>query len=97
VLIPEEKLKKYSENNELPFRKITSFYRDFLHQYYIANPELTGQSYDNQYRHLMDQVYGWSDFYSRHLKTLGVDSHEIVFNAEHLQHAWLTSTAFQDR
>jgi spore maturation protein CgeB len=70
------------------FVKVTSFYRDFLRQYYIANPQIIGQSYEHQYRHLMDQGYGWSDYYARHLRTLGVDSHEIVFNAEHLQHAW---------
>jgi spore maturation protein CgeB len=70
------------------FVKITSFYRDFLQQYYDANPQIIGQNYDVQFRHLMDQAYGWSDYYSRHLQSLGVDSHEIVFNAEHLQRAW---------
>jgi spore maturation protein CgeB len=70
------------------FVKVTSFYRDFLRQYYLANPQIISQSYNHQYRHLMDQAYGWSDFYSQHLRTLGVESHEIVFNAEHLQNAW---------
>jgi spore maturation protein CgeB len=70
------------------FVKVTSFYRDYLRQYYSAHPQVAGQSYEAQYRHLMDQAYGWSDFYARHLRTLGVDSHEIIFNAEHLQHAW---------
>jgi spore maturation protein CgeB len=70
------------------FVKVTSFYRDYLRQYYSAHPQVIGQSYENQYRHLMDQKYGWSDFYARHLRTLGVESYEIVFNAEHLQQAW---------
>jgi spore maturation protein CgeB len=70
------------------FVKITTFYRDFLQLYYAANPQIMTLSYDHQYRHLMDQGYGWSDYYARHLRSLGVESHEIVFNAEHLQHAW---------
>jgi hypothetical protein len=70
------------------FVKVTTFYRDFLRQYYAANPQVVQQNYENQYRHLMDQAYGWSDFYTRHLRALGVKSHEIVFNAEHLQQAW---------
>jgi len=70
------------------FVKVTSFYRDFLRQYYDAHPQVINQNYEYQYRHLMDQAFGWSDFYARHLRTLGVESYEIVFNAEHLQHAW---------
>jgi len=76
------------------FVKITSYYRDFLRQYYADHPQVTGQNYENQYRHLMDQAYGWSDFYSRNLNMLGVESHEIVFNAEHLQQAWARENGF---
>ena len=70
------------------FVKITSFYRDFLQQYYNTNPQIIREDYDNQFRHLMDQAYGWSDYYAQHLRTLGVESFEIIYNAEHLQHAW---------
>ena len=34
------------------FVKVTSFYRDFLRQYYLANPQMNMQSYDYQYKNL---------------------------------------------
>lgn len=70
------------------FVKITSFYRDFLRQYYVAHPQVIEQSYENQYRHLMSQAYGWSDYFSLHLRALGVEAFEIVCNAKPLQQAW---------
>jgi spore maturation protein CgeB len=70
------------------FVKVASFYRDFLRQYYEKYPGLVTQSYGQQYSHLMDQAYSWSDFYARHLCTLGAEAFEIVSNAQHLQRAW---------
>jgi spore maturation protein CgeB len=70
------------------FVKITTFYRDFLKQYYAKNSFVKEQSYAEQYSHLMSQAYGWADFYATHLRSLGVDAYEIVSNAEHLQKAW---------
>lgn len=70
------------------FVKVTTFYRDFLRQYYKNNPAIADKTYAEQLQHLMSQGYGWADFYSRHLRTLGVESHEIVYNAEPLQRAW---------
>ncbi len=70
------------------FVKITTYYREFLRQYYEKNPGLAGQTYEQQHRHLMDQAYGWSDFYSAQLRTLGADAHEIVANADVLQNTW---------
>ncbi len=70
------------------FVKITSYYRDFLKQYYIDNPDIKNKSYDEQLAHLMSQAYAWSDFYSVHLNKLGYDAHEIVCNAEPLQNSW---------
>ncbi len=68
--------------------KITSYYRDYLSQYYQANPQLASQNYEQQLAHLMEQAYGWSDFYAKNLRMLGVDAHEIVANAEQLQNTW---------
>jgi hypothetical protein len=36
----------------------------------------------------MNQLYGWSDFFSSNLHKLGVDAYEIVFNANMLQASW---------
>ncbi len=70
------------------FVKVTTFYRDYLKQYYLKNSFVKEQSYAEQYSHLMSQAYSWADFYSTHLRSLGVDAQEIVSNAEHLQKAW---------
>lgn len=77
------------------FVKITTFYRDFLRQYYAKYPQISEEEYAKQFRHLMDQKYGWSDYYARHLQELGVDASEIVFNAEHLQQAWALEHNFK--
>lgn len=69
--------------------KITSFYKDFLSGYYISNPHITGECFDEQYKHLMDQGYGYSDYFPRYLaKNHGIRSFEYVYNAEPLQEAW---------
>jgi spore maturation protein CgeB len=68
--------------------KVTTFYRDFLRDYYSKYPSVSERSYAEQYSHLMDQKYGWSDFFAVQLRAIGVEAFEIVANAEHLQHAW---------
>lgn len=68
--------------------KVTSFYRDFLRDYYSKNPGQEVKSYSDQYASLMNQGFGWSDFYAKALRVIGVEAFEIVANAEHLQHAW---------
>lgn len=69
--------------------KITSFYKDFLTGYYLSNPDITGKSFDVQYKHLMDQGYGYSDYFPRYLaKNHDIRSFEYVYNAEPLQQAW---------
>lgn len=69
------------------FVKVTSYYRAFLSAYYTDNPTISSRPYADQLAHLMAQGFGWSDSYSRHLRALGVDAHEIVANAK-LQKAW---------
>ncbi len=70
------------------FLKVSSYYRGFLNYYYQNNEEIKNKSYNQQYRHLMDQCFAMADFYSIHLKELGIDSYEIVANATPLQEAW---------
>ena len=69
--------------------KITSYYKDFLAGYYLSNPHITSKSYDDQYKHLMDQGYGYSDYFPHYLgKNYAIRSIEYIYNAEPLQHAW---------
>lgn len=71
------------------FLKVTSFYRDFLQNYYSQNPQISGKSYDEQFSHLMDEGYGYADFFPRYFeKNYAVRSKEIIHNATHLQKAW---------
>ncbi len=68
--------------------KVTSFYRDFLRDYDLKHPKVAGGTYDEQYASLMAQGYGWSDYYARELRKMGVDAFEIISNAGPLQQAW---------
>jgi hypothetical protein len=68
--------------------KITTFYPAFLDQYYHQFDPIVSRPYRDQYLHLMSQAFANSDFYSTHLKELGVDAHEIISNADPLQQAW---------
>lgn len=70
------------------FLKVTNYYKNFLKYYYIKNPKLSGESYDKQYASLMDEAFGWSNFYQILLNKLGNEAYEIVANAEPLQNAW---------
>lgn len=70
------------------FVKITSFYRDYLDQYYSKNPGIIENSYSEQYNHLMYDSFGWADFFQQNLSDLGLRSFEIVYNAKSLQQAW---------
>jgi len=68
--------------------KVTSFYKDFLLQYYSKNIHIKDKSYKEQFYHLMDQGYGYSDYFPKHLRTFGAEAWEIIYNAEPLQLAW---------
>ena len=72
----------------LKFIKISSYYRDFLNQYYRQNPQIVKACYEEQHRHLMNQYFAWSDNYGRILAEKGMETMEIVANALPLQKAW---------
>lgn len=75
------------------FLKVTSFYRDFLLQYYRQNPQITERSYEEQFAHLMAEGYGYADFFPRYFEQkYAVRSKEIIHNATHLQNAWARET-----
>ncbi len=71
------------------FIKVTSFYKDFLDSYYWSNQPVISESYQEQYRHLMDQGYGYADYFPRYLEqNHGIPGTELIHNALHLQNAW---------
>ena len=71
------------------FLKVTSFYKDFLNQYYRTYPFIAGKSFNEQYKHLMDQGYGYADYFPRYIKkNYGIEAAEIIHNAWYLQRAW---------
>ncbi|MGE5363776.1 MAG: glycosyltransferase [Bacteroidota bacterium] len=74
--------------NGYKFVKVSSFYRQFLKDYYSLHPEEKTKPYAEQLSGLMKQAVGWSDFFAVRLHQLGVDASEIVFNAMPLQLKW---------
>lgn len=68
--------------------KITSFYRDYLSDYYERKPLITQQKYDVQLSDLMEEGFAWADFFAQHLRKLGNEAFEIVRNAEPMQLTW---------
>jgi spore maturation protein CgeB len=80
----------------LRFLKISSYYRGFLNHYYQKHPEITSKSHDEQYEHLMEQYFAWSDNYGRLLAEKGLETLEVVANAEPLQRAWMREKGASD-
>lgn len=70
------------------FVKVSSYYNDAIQDYYARFEYIVKKSYEEQYEHLMAQAFGYADFFSYHLRKLGVDAYEFVNNAKYLQEAW---------
>jgi len=71
------------------FLKVTSFYKSFLRSYEASNPDVSELSYEEQHRHLMSQGYGYANYFPHYLeKNYGIEGHEIIHNARHMQSAW---------
>ena len=56
----------------MPYRfvKITNYYRSFLNEYYDRNSFIKEKSYNEQHQHLMSQLFGWSDYFIKHLSPI---------------------------
>jgi spore maturation protein CgeB len=70
------------------FVKVTSYYRAFLDDYYIRNNNILYKPYDEHLAGIMEEGFGWADFFQRHLTELGIEAYEIIFNADQLQKQW---------
>jgi len=67
---------------------LDTYYPRFLAAHYAANTALAGATYGDQRQSLLNQVFGTSDFYSRHLCSMGHDAQDLVVNCVPLQKAW---------
>ncbi len=56
---------------------------------YKNNPDLKSQSYADQQKVLFQMGYVYSDSFSRAMRALGYDAHEIVYDLEMLQKTWV--------
>ena len=66
---------------------VDSYYPRFLQ---AALPEVTrgDPDYESMLRRLLRLRFGTSDFYSRHLRELGIEAADVIFNCEPLQQRW---------
>jgi len=67
---------------------LDTYYPRFLAAYYAGQPRLADATFEEQRQSLLDQVFGTSDFYSRHLQALGHDAQDLVVNCTSLQKTW---------
>ncbi len=67
---------------------LDTYYPRFLAAHYAAHPELVGSAYTDQRQNLLGQVFGTSDFYSRHLQAMGHDAQDLIVNCTPLQKTW---------
>ena len=67
---------------------LDTYYPRFLAAHYAAHPELASEAYTDQRQNLLDQLFGTSDFYSRHLQAMGHDAQDLIVNCTPLQKTW---------
>jgi len=67
---------------------IDTYYAAFLAALYAKQPNSASLPYTEQRNELLDQCFGTSDFYSRHLNQLGWDAQDLIVNCLPLQEAW---------
>lgn len=67
---------------------LDTYYPRFLAAHYAAHPSLAGGAYTDQRQNLLGQVFGTSDFYSRHMQAMGHDVQDLIINCTPLQKTW---------
>ncbi|BCS55957.1 hypothetical protein GSbR_13200 [Geobacter sp. SVR] len=68
---------------------VNNYYPAFLHYLYEKKfPRFAEQPYAVQHQHLIDELFGDSDFYSHNIRGAGWRAHDIVMNAAPAQMAW---------
>lgn len=73
---------------------VDTYYPAFLAAVYQSSPDLAKKPYSQQSNTLLDQCFGTSDFYSRHLGTLGWEAQDLIVNCLQLQSQWARENHF---
>jgi hypothetical protein len=73
---------------------LDTYYPRFLAAHYAANSGLIDQTYSDQRKNLLNQLFGTSDFYSRHLQAMGHDAQDLIVNCTPLQATWGQANQF---
>jgi spore maturation protein CgeB len=68
--------------------EITTFYPNYLKEFYRINKGLIVKDYTSQRSVLLYDAFGWADFYQKAFQRLGYETFGIILNAEHLQRQW---------
>ncbi|MDO9438430.1 glycosyltransferase [Hydrogenophaga sp.] len=67
---------------------LDTYYPRFLSALYEKEQGLAARPFTEQRQRLLEQVFGTSDFYSRHFQTLGYEAQDLIVNCKPLQRAW---------
>lgn len=67
---------------------IDTYYAAFLARFYAKQSSLDSADYTTQLQTILNACFGTSDFYSRHLRTLGCEVQDQIVNCVPLQQAW---------
>jgi hypothetical protein len=70
---------------------VDTYYPAFLARFYAQQNGLAANDYSIQLQALINACFGTSDFYSRHLNSLGCEAHDLVVNCIPLQQAWASA------
>ncbi|HEU4501396.1 MAG TPA: glycosyltransferase [Nitrospira sp.] len=72
-------------------------YFEFLSGLYQGVPGLSQKGYDEQLQVRYDSRFGVADFYSRHMRALGHEAHDIYVNNLAMQRAWMREHSTEAR
>lgn len=71
------------------FLKVTSYYKSFLEHFYRSQRDIQSKSYYQHLNLLLDEAFGWGNFFQINLNKLGNDAYEVIYNADIAQAAWV--------
>ncbi|QUS59320.1 glycosyltransferase [Synechocystis sp. PCC 7338] len=68
--------------------RATTNYTQYLNQFYAQHPHIKSAGYSEHLQALMNDCFGWTDFWGQALKVHGYNVKEIIANAKYLQLLW---------
>jgi spore maturation protein CgeB len=74
--------------------KLTSFYPDYIEQFYLDRKDLFNKSYNEQKEIILYDEFGWGDFWSHTMNKSGYEMVEIFWNIKPLQRQWAIENGF---